>query len=87
MNPFPKMSGTGSLHLEWRRCGKPTCRCGQGHLHGPYYVLRWRAGGRQRKALVRPEGVTALLAAIEERRALASVSRIRASLRGAEAAR
>jgi hypothetical protein len=84
VNPFPKMPGVGSLHLEWRECGKPTCRCARGHLHGPYPVLRWREDGRQRKALVRPQDVLAVLAAIVERRALPPVSRIRASLRGAE---
>jgi hypothetical protein len=30
---------TGSLQREWRRCGKPTCRCTSGMLHGPYYQL------------------------------------------------
>ncbi|MDP9363436.1 MAG: hypothetical protein M3Q10_04260, partial [Chloroflexota bacterium] len=24
------------------RCGKRNCRCNDGHLHGPYWVLRWR---------------------------------------------
>src|SRR5262249_42774341 len=33
---------TGSLQREWRRCGKPTCRCASGMLHGPYWYLRWR---------------------------------------------
>jgi hypothetical protein len=34
---------TGSLQREWRRCGKPTCRCTSGMLHGPYYQLPTRA--------------------------------------------
>jgi hypothetical protein len=25
----------GSLQREWRRCSRPTCRCGSGRLHGP----------------------------------------------------
>jgi hypothetical protein len=72
----------GSLHPEWRRCGKPNCRCARGLLHGPYYVRRWRQGGKQRKALVKPEDVAEVLAAIERRRALAPAYRIRTSLRG-----
>jgi uncharacterized protein DUF6788 len=38
---------TGSLQREWRRCGKPTCRCAGGMLHGPYWYLRWRDRGSQ----------------------------------------
>ena len=36
---------TGSLQREWRRCGKPTCRCTNGMLHGPYWYLQWRDRG------------------------------------------
>ena len=56
----------GSLHREWRRCGKPTCRCAQGTLHGPYWVRRWWEHGRQRKQYVprhRVEEVAAGIAA------------------------
>jgi hypothetical protein len=74
----------GSLHLEWRRCGKASCRCARGHPHGPYYVRRWREGGRQRKELIRAAEVATVLAALEERRRLAPVRRILASLRAAE---
>jgi hypothetical protein len=52
----------GSLHLEWRRCGKASCRCVRGALHGPYVVRRWREHGKQRKVYVprqRVEEVTA----------------------------
>ena len=66
-NTLPK-TGHGSLHLEWRRCGKPNCRCAGGALHGPYYIRRWREGGKQRKAMVKPEDVPRVLAAMEERR-------------------
>ena len=75
----------GSIHLEWRRCGKPTCRCAHGHPHGPYYVRRWREGGRQRKELIRAAEVATVLTALEERRRrLVPVRRILASLRAAE---
>ncbi len=82
LSPLPPW--LGSLHIEYRRCGKPNCRCAAGQPHGPYVVRRWREGGRQRKALVKPEDVPAVLAAIAERRALGSVAQIVKSLRLAQ---
>ena len=70
----------GSLHLEWRRCGKSNCRCAKGIQHGPYIVRRWRENGRQRKQLVPAEHLLETIAAIGERRALAPVSCIKKSL-------
>jgi hypothetical protein len=50
---FPKRPPLpGSLHQEWRRCGKASCRCARGAPHGPYWVRRWWEAGRQRKAYV-----------------------------------
>src|SRR5690606_22327816 len=67
---FPKSGQVmkGSIHLEFRRCGKPVCRCTTGHLHGPYFVRRWREGGRQRKAYVPRDDLAITLLAVEERR-------------------
>jgi hypothetical protein len=42
----------GSLHLEFKRCGRPNCRCRGGLLHGPYLYRRWRENGRQKKQYV-----------------------------------
>ena len=42
----------GSLQLEWRRCGKPRCRCARGEPHGPYAVRYWYEAGRRRKEYV-----------------------------------
>ena len=61
---------TGSLQREWRRCGKPTCRCTRGRLHGPYWYLRWRTRGRQRRRYVPRKQVDATRAALEQRRRL-----------------
>lgn len=82
-NPFPKIEPlAGSLHLEWRRCGKPACWCAEGRLHGPYYARRWREGCRQRKAYVPANEVAATLVAIELNRAMfPSISGIMASLK------
>jgi hypothetical protein len=51
---LPKMAGhkCGSLHLEFRRCGRQNCRCQRGLLHGPYAYRHWREGGQQRKKYV-----------------------------------
>ena len=34
----------GSLYLLRRKCGKPTCRCAQGHLHEAWVLTRSEAG-------------------------------------------
>ena len=52
------------------RCGKPACRCARGELHGPYLYRRWREGGRQRRAYVRPDEVERVRAALAEWRRL-----------------
>ncbi|MHA2247970.1 MAG: DUF6788 family protein [Candidatus Hodarchaeales archaeon] len=28
-----------SVILKWQKCGKPSCRCREGMLHGPYFWL------------------------------------------------
>ena len=65
---LPKMAGIGSIHLEFKRCGKPTCRCGRGLLHGPYAYHHWLQRGRQKKAYVPMRSLTKALEAIERRR-------------------
>lgn len=45
----------GAVCAQLVRCGRPSCRCAQGQLHGPYYHRFWREGGKLRKAYVRPE--------------------------------
>jgi hypothetical protein len=68
-NPFPKIEPAGSLHLEFKRCGKPNCRCNNGWLHGPYIFRRWRENGRQRRQHVSMKELPAALAMINEVRA------------------
>lgn len=44
---------TETTRSEYVRCGKPTCRCAKGKLHGPYAYKYWRdEKGRLRKAYV-----------------------------------
>ena len=52
----------------WTRCGKPICRCNEGHRNGPYWVLRWREGKTHRRRYVRPAELAAVRAALERRR-------------------
>ena len=34
---------------EYRRCGKPGCKCASGELHGPYWVATWTEGGKTKR--------------------------------------
>ena len=68
-NSLPKIPVKGTVHAQWVRCGKPNCRCHEGHKHGPYYHLFWREGGRLRKRYLKPAEVAEVRAACEARRA------------------
>jgi hypothetical protein len=68
--PLAALPQTGSLQREWRRCGKHSCPCARGILHGPYWYLRWREHGRQRRQYVRRDRRDAIHVALEERRRL-----------------
>ena len=46
---LPKMR-QGSVCQQWKRCGKPNCKCTRGKLHGPYfYRFAWHNGRQQKK--------------------------------------
>lgn len=52
----------GTVHAQYVRCGKPTCRCASGDsadLHGPYHYRFWRERGTLRKAYVRRDEIEA----------------------------
>jgi hypothetical protein len=59
----------GSLHLEFKRCGRPQCRCQRGFLHGPYVYRHWREGCRQRKEYVPMKLLGEVLLEMERERA------------------
>jgi hypothetical protein len=67
---LPKMAG--SLHLEFKRCGRPQCRCQRGSLHGPYAYRHWREAGRQRKVYVPMKQLGEIVLEMEEYRAAAA---------------
>jgi hypothetical protein len=75
VNPLPKIEPLrGSLHLEWKRCGRANCRCSLGRLHGPYSARHWREDGRQRKAYVPATKLMATLLSIEAHRAASATA-------------
>jgi len=42
-----------TYQLQYRKCGKPTCRtCREGHGHGPYWYAYWREGSRLRSGYI-----------------------------------
>lgn len=55
----------GSLHIAWVRCGKASCRCAWGELHGPYGRRQWREGDRTRRAYVKGADVEQMRAALD----------------------
>ena len=57
---------SGSLQPEYKRCGKRTCRCSSGELHGPYWYYHWRENGRQRKLYVPRDEVAGVLDACRD---------------------
>ncbi|MEI6535847.1 MAG: DUF6788 family protein [Verrucomicrobiaceae bacterium] len=64
---LPKMTKPGSLHLEWKRCGRPNCRCATGEvLHGPYAVHHWRQNGVHKKRYVPAADIIDVLFIIQE---------------------
>ena len=69
---FPKIA---ALVVDYKRCGRPRCRCVQGALHGPYYYLRWREGTRQRRRYLRTTEVAAVRTILAQRRAIRAAER------------
>jgi hypothetical protein len=51
--PLPKIVPLqGSVCPQFRRCGKPNCRCAKGELHGAYFYRFWREGVKLRKQYI-----------------------------------
>lgn len=58
----------GVLIGEMKRCGKLSCHCASGHLHGPYHYHYYREAGRLRKHYIKPENLAAVSEGIEARK-------------------
>ncbi len=56
-----------ALCAQMKRCGRVSCRCHRGELHGPYFALFWRQRGRLRKRYVRLSQVDAVRAELAAR--------------------
>lgn len=41
--------GKSCFLLQGVKCGKPTCKCAHGELHGPYWYEFWRDGNKIKK--------------------------------------
>jgi hypothetical protein len=66
-NPLPKTL-PGAICAQMVRCGKATCKCARGELHGPYFYHFERVGGRLIKRYVRAEEAEQFRAACQARR-------------------
>jgi hypothetical protein len=47
-----RQSGKVTYRLEMVKCGKLTCRCASGHLHGPYWYAYQKQAGRLKSRYV-----------------------------------
>src|SRR5438874_11966606 len=48
-----------TYQLQFRKCGKPTCRtCREGQGHGPYWYAYWREGSRLRSGYIGKESLS-----------------------------
>nr|WP_301002472.1 DUF6788 family protein [Capsulimonas corticalis] len=56
--------------MQYTRCGKTTCRCREGSLHGPYYYRVWREGDVVRKDYVRRDRLAEMQAGCDAYKAL-----------------
>ena len=65
---FPRMI-RGSVVVQRRRCGTPSCRCAEGqHLHEST-VLSYSEAGRNHTAMLAPQEIAKVRAAVERYRA------------------
>jgi hypothetical protein len=67
-NPLPK-ERPGAICAQMVRCGKASCKCVGGALHGPYYYHFFRVKGVLIKRYIKNENVSLARAACDARRA------------------
>jgi hypothetical protein len=46
ISPLARRALFGSLSETYRTCGRPGCRCHQGHKHGPHLYVSFRGADR-----------------------------------------
>lgn len=52
-----KLLTPSAVCKQYVKCGKAKCRCQRGQLHGAYWYLFWREGGRLRKRYIKRKDV------------------------------
>lgn len=67
----------GSVHAQYVRCGKPTCKCARGELHGAYFYHFVRVGGRLTKRYLKAHEVEQMRIACKAQREEDKVRRAR----------
>lgn len=72
---LPRPWVMGAVCAQYVRCGKASCRCAAGSLHGPYFYRFKREGGRLRKQYVRKADAEAALEEQRKRRELHAAAR------------
>jgi hypothetical protein len=55
----------GAVCAQWKRCGKPNCRCAKGELHGAYYYHFFYVDGKLLKKYVKKADVSRMKIAVE----------------------
>jgi hypothetical protein len=65
---LPKMM-SGAVCAQMIRCGKESCRCATGQLHGPYFYHFARVNGVLKKRYLRLDSVEAITEACRNYRA------------------
>jgi hypothetical protein len=66
---LPKIAARGgTVHKQYVRCGKASCKCARGELHGAYYYLFVRLNGKVRKRYLKPDQVEEVRAACQRQR-------------------
>ncbi|WP_186526381.1 DUF6788 family protein [Leekyejoonella antrihumi] len=68
---FPRMI-RGSVVVQRRRCGTPTCRCADGEQLHESTVLSYSQDGRNRTVMLAPEEIAKVRAAVQRYRAAQS---------------
>lgn len=66
---LPKIAAQGgTVHKQFNRCGKPSCKCARGELHGPYFYYFVRVQGRLKKRYLKQDEIAEIRAVCNARR-------------------
>ena len=72
---LPK-TARGTVHAEFKRCGKPNCKCRtRGELHGAYFYQHVRVNGKQMKRYLRRDEAEQMRLACIARQKIESTQR------------